>query len=83
MGVNFTFESREPPSYEGLADNHHAAPVSSQNCSHEDDEPYAPFLAVKHRDYGVTTGSVTRLKGHCIEFKYYADGIHCGLTPPG
>ena len=24
-----------------------------------------------------------RLKGHCIEFKYYADGIHAGLTPPG
>ena len=25
----------------------------------------------------------TNLKGHCIEFKYYADGIHSGLTPPG
>ena len=25
----------------------------------------------------------SRLKGHCIEFKYYADGIHSGLTPPG
>ena len=24
-----------------------------------------------------------QLKGHCIEFKYYADGIHSGLTPPG
>ena len=24
-----------------------------------------------------------KLKGHCIEFKYYADGIHSGLTPPG
>ena len=23
------------------------------------------------------------LKGHCIEFKYYVDGIHSGLTPPG
>ena len=23
------------------------------------------------------------LKGHCIEFKYYADGIHSGLTQPG
>ena len=23
------------------------------------------------------------LKGHCIEFKYYADGIHSGLTLPG
>ena len=23
------------------------------------------------------------LKGHCIEFKFYADGIHSGLTPPG
>ena len=21
-------------------------------------------------------------KGHCIEFKYYADGILSGLTPP-
>ena len=26
---------------------------------------------------------VEQLKGHCIEFKYYADGIHSGLTPPG
>ena len=26
---------------------------------------------------------LTCLKGHCIEFKYYADGIHSGLTPPG
>ena len=24
-----------------------------------------------------------QLKGHCIEFKYYANGIHSGLTPPG
>ena len=23
------------------------------------------------------------LKGHCIKFKYYADGIHTGLTPAG
>ena len=23
------------------------------------------------------------LKGHCIAFKYYADGIKFGLTPPG
>ena len=23
------------------------------------------------------------LRGHCIEFKYYAGGIHSGLTPPG
>ena len=22
------------------------------------------------------------LKGHCIELKYYADGIHYGLTSP-
>ena len=21
------------------------------------------------------------LKGHCIEFNYYADGLHSGLTP--
>ena len=26
---------------------------------------------------------LSKLKGHCIEFKYYADGIHSGLTPPG
>ena len=26
---------------------------------------------------------IPQLKGHCIEFKYYADGIHSGLTPPG
>ena len=23
------------------------------------------------------------LKGHCIEFKYYADGIHSGISPQG
>ena len=27
--------------------------------------------------------SDSNLKGHCIEFKYYADGIHSSLTPPG
>ena len=27
--------------------------------------------------------ALLELKGHCIEFKYYADGIHSGLTPPG
>ena len=27
--------------------------------------------------------NIDLLKGHCIEFKYYADGIHSGLTPPG
>ena len=28
-------------------------------------------------------GETDNLKGHCIEFKYYADGIglHSGLTP--
>ena len=30
-----------------------------------------------------TGSSSPQLKGHCIEFKYYADGIHSGLTPPG
>ena len=29
----------------------------------------------------VTTVNYT-LKRHCIEFKYYADGIHSGLTSP-
>ena len=29
-----------------------------------------------------TKDCFTVLKGHCIEFKYYADGIHSGLTPP-
>ena len=31
----------------------------------------------------MVTGIYLLLKGHCIEFKYYADGIHSGLTPPG
>ena len=31
----------------------------------------------------IACGKRCRLKGHCIEFKYYADGIHSGLTPPG
>ena len=26
---------------------------------------------------------ILQLKGHCTELKYYADGIHSGLTPPG
>ena len=30
----------------------------------------------------VRCSSASSLKGHCIEFKYYADGIHSGLTPP-
>ena len=30
----------------------------------------------------ITVASVC-LKGRCIEFQYYADGIHSGLTPPG
>ena len=33
------------------------------------------FLSVRHQ--------TVVLKGHCIEFKDYADGIHSGLTPPG
>ena len=31
----------------------------------------------------VVVGNNKVLKGHCIEFKYYADGIHSGLTPLG
>ena len=27
--------------------------------------------------------SLLGLKGHCIELKYYVDGIHYGLTPLG
>ena len=30
---------------------------------------YIPFIAM-----------YKQLQGHCIEFKYYADGIHSGLT---
>ena len=37
--------------------------------------------------YGLETLALSELhqylKGHCIEFKYYADGIHSGLTPQG
>ena len=33
--------------------------------------------------YNVSKVLVQSLKGHCIEFKYNADGIHSGLTPPG
>ena len=31
----------------------------------------------------ITFPSVILLKRGCIEFKYYADAIHSGLTPPG
>ena len=34
------------------------------------------------RTFGCPFGTLP-LKGNCIEFKYYADGIHSGLTPPG
>ena len=33
--------------------------------------------------WNVVFAVLLSLKGHCIEFKYYADGIHSGLTPPG
>ena len=33
--------------------------------------------------WGIIIVSNFFLKGRCIEFKYYADGIHSGLTPPG
>ena len=33
------------------------------------------------KDYSLTCPPL--LKGPCIEIKYYADGIHSGLTPPG
>ena len=41
-------------------------------------------MAVISSCVGVVIGSwmMSDLKGHCIEFKYYADGIHSGLTPP-
>ena len=31
----------------------------------------------------ISKTSMERLKRHCIEFKYYADGKQSGLTPPG
>ena len=36
-----------------------------------------------HTNMFVEKSEFMDLKGHCIEFKYYADGIHTGLTPPG
>ena len=44
----------------------------------------APTCIMKMRDAIIIMMKFTRdLKGHCIEFKYYADGKHSGLTPPG
>ena len=37
----------------------------------------------QHKETAMKGEKVRNLKGHCIEFKYYADGIHSGLTPPG
>ena len=34
-------------------------------------------------DLGFMSGLTQVLKRGCIEFKYYADGIRSGLTPPG
>ena len=42
----------------------------------DDDDAVMPLRKV-YEMYGYL------LKGHCIEFKYYADGIHSGLTLPG
>ena len=46
----------------------------------------APFRHTLPTVYATSYGSAIFfsivLKGHCIEFKYYADGIHSGLTPP-
>ena len=42
----------------------------------------APTRIEMHCD-NLGNSTFLHLKGHCIEFKYYADGIHSGLTPPG
>ena len=40
-------------------------------------------LARVDRQHGyINESAFVSLKGHCIEFKYYADGIHSGLTYP-
>ena len=35
-----------------------------------------------YKNYTMKVGEWV-LKGHCIEFKFYADDIHSGLIPPG
>ena len=57
---------------------------------------YIAYRSVRYMDFaratitrdifitGLTQCGLSRsLKGNCIEFKYYADGIHSGLTSPG
>ena len=41
------------------------------------------LASVSNRYLPLLTIIEYQLKGHCIELKYYADGIHSGLTPPG
>ena len=45
------------------------------------EKSYYSSLLVANKGDAKFTWNV--LKGHCIEFKYYADSIHSGLTPPG
>ena len=44
---------------------------------------YSRILETVTREKYIGITVSNDLKGHCIEFKYYADGIHAGLTPPG
>ena len=41
------------------------------------------ITSMKYNVYPVYDATIFVLNGHCIEFKYYADGIHSGLTSPG
>ena len=41
-----------------------------------------PHDCVMVDTYDIILGDMFDMKGHCIEFKYYADGIHSGLTLP-
>ena len=42
-----------------------------------------PIGTTKDEGHNRTGWRRPQLKRGCIEFKYYADAIHSGLTPPG
>ena len=60
---------------------------TTPRCNMGQQQSRAPLLyitvyLIKH-EIRVSKHWNSHLKGHCIKFKYYADGIHSGLTPSG
>ena len=61
--------------------------IKTMHNTDDEVKHFSVNYGAKHRLYRILKTmpmpSIQLLKGHCIEFKYYADGIHYGLNPPG